>query len=36
MSADGCRLGYAFEEHLDSRPREGERILVVVNLCAKQ
>ena len=36
MSADGCRLGYAFEEYLDSRPHEGERILVVVNLCAKQ
>ena len=36
MSADGCRLAYAFEEYLDSRPHEGERILVVVNLCAKQ
>ena len=36
MSADGCRLAYALEEYLDSRPREGERILVVVNLCAKQ
>lgn len=35
MSADGCRLAYAFEEYLDSRPHEGERILVVVNLCAK-
>jgi hypothetical protein len=35
MSADGCRLAYAFEEFLDSRPHEGERILVVVNLCAK-
>ena len=38
MSADGCRLAYAFQEYLGhhSRPHEGDRILVVVNLCAKQ
>ena len=38
LSADGCQLAYAFQEYLDQRslPREGGRILVVVNLCAKQ
>ncbi|MEI7952064.1 MAG: hypothetical protein WCH37_05235 [Synechococcaceae cyanobacterium ELA182] len=38
LSADGCKLAYAFEEHLNQhpRPREGGRILVVVNLCTKQ
>ena len=38
LSADGCQLAYALEEYLDQRslPREGGRILVVVNLCAEQ
>ncbi|MEI6032106.1 MAG: hypothetical protein WCQ20_13235 [Synechococcaceae cyanobacterium ELA739] len=38
LSADGCRLAYAFQEHLDERslPRNGGRILVVANLCRKQ
>jgi hypothetical protein len=38
MSADGCRLAYAFQEYLDQRssPHKGGRILVVVNLCAKK
>ncbi|MFZ0407718.1 MAG: hypothetical protein WAM11_06365 [Cyanobium sp.] len=38
LSADGCQLAYAFEEYLDQRslPREGGRILVVVDLCARR
>ncbi len=38
LSADGCNLAYAFQEHLDQRslPRKGGRILVVVNLCARR
>jgi len=36
LSADGCRLAYAFQEYLDQRslPKKGGRILVIANLCA--
>ncbi len=38
LSADGCRLAYAFERYNDhrSQPHEGGRILVVTNLCTRQ
>ena len=38
LSPDGCKLAYAFQEHLDQRslPHQGGRILVAVNLCAKR
>ena len=38
LSPDGCKLAYAFQEHLDERslPHQGGRILVAVNLCAKR
>jgi len=38
LSADGCRLAYAFEKYNDhrSQPHAGGRILVVANLCAER